>query len=438
MQSGSEVRRDWILETPTLDSELRPRDALGGGTLPRIGTGRRLLIVSPGIPHPAEGASTVLFFHYIEALKRSGFEILNLLLLLPDNSSEDRLADYVGRVAEPGKFEVLPCRSDRFLRMSMTGPALVSTAVDAVRPRVTEFRPDAIFALDILSAWAAMEFPARAKIVWLGDLNFQTFWYNTLYSWRERTASLAALPAVWLQCAIWERIYGKVLRRYDRVIVASKSSETALAPLGVAGIYLPYPWPAKEAPVSTGTAKSSVPMFLFLGTLTALGSRSAFHFLIRKVYPALVALWGARGFRIVICGRGDLPAWFSEAIADKPEFESRGFVEDLDPLMAQCHALLAPISVPVGNRSRILTAFAARLLVIAHQNAALGNPDLVDGETCYLAGDSAEMVERMRRAAERPDEAAEIVERAHAVYARNFAPDQASARLLRTIEPLLN
>jgi len=83
----------------------------------------------------------------------------------------------------------------------------------------------------------------------------------------------------------------------------------------------------------------------------------------------------------------------------------------------------------VGNRSRILTAMAAGVPVVAHANAALGNPDLVDGATCYLARDGRRFVERMRKTVEQPDEAAVIVQQARACYEAHFSP-LASAEML--------
>ena len=82
-------------------------------------------------------------------------------------------------------------------------------------------------------------------------------------------------------------------------------------------------------------------------------------------------------------------------IADNPEFQWLGFVPDIDSVITACHAVLFPIDVAVGNRSRILTALCKGALVIAHRNVALGNPALVDGRTCALAATPEEFIDRM-------------------------------------------
>ena len=57
--------------------------------------------------------------------------------------------------------------------------------------------------------------------------------------------------------------------------------------------------------------------------------------------------------------------------------------------------MLAPIAVPVGNRSRILTTMSMGALVIAHANTVLGNPDLVSGKNCLLARSPEDFAKHM-------------------------------------------
>lgn len=385
----------------------------------------RLLLVAPGIPHQTDGGSSVVFYEYIKALKKAGFTILNLLLLQPDNASEARLAAYRAGLEEPGRFDVLPCWSPMFVTSRRLRHSLDRGALNAFRNRVLDFKPDAAVSLDILSAWAIADLPVGGKVVWLGDLNFETLWHATLYARREGNSSLKYFIGTWLYSQLWARIYRNVLKRFDSVIVCAKSSEYALARLGINARYLPYPWPELSQRARDVSRRSKLPSFLFFGGLGGLGSRSAFHFLMDKIYPILTRDLGNNAFRIVICGRGRLPPWARRQIDERPEIDFRGYVEDLDAMMDECHALLAPIDVPVGNRTRILTAISRRLLVITHRNTALGNPDLVDGKTCYLASEPEEFVDRIRRAICNPDEASRIVETAYQSYRRNFSPERA-------------
>lgn len=377
----------------------------------------------------------MLFYHYIARFKREGFRILNLLLLQPSNHTEEDLREYRRKVETPGAFEVLPCRGRQFIRAARWGVELDREAVSEGVRCAAEFRPDAVVCFDLLCAWVGSLVDGGAKVAWLGDLNFRTEWYHALYAARERWAECWRLPLTWMRCQRWRRVYRDVLGRMDSVVVSAGSSVELLRRLAVAATYQPYPWPDEGSDGGLWERNpGSMPSFVFLGTLSGLGSRSAFHFIFERIYPRLVGLWGPGRFEIVICGSRGLPGWVERALEGKPELKYAGFVEDLGRVFGSCHALLAPIDVPVGNRSRIVTAMARGVLVVTHRNAALGNPDLVDGLTCYLADDADGFVEKMRRAVERREETEWVVANARECYKRRFAPEVATGGLLDETE----
>ncbi len=404
---------------------------------PAAASGRRLLVCSAGVPHESRGASTVLFYHYIARLKREGYAILHLLLLEGEAWPDAAVDAYARDFAEGERVRIVACRSRRFVEQGRHRHRLDPAASAEARAVIRRFQPDAIVAFDILAAWIAAPV-AAPRVVWLGDLNFQSIWHHALYAVRERPTALVHLASNWLCCRSWERLYRDVLGSAETIIVASHSSVAALGRLGIAATYEPYPWPEPMAGrASARKPLPETPSFLFFGTLTGLGSRSALHFTLEKVFPRLRRLWGEGGFRILLAGRGAVQHWAERMMASRREFERLGFVEDLDAVMASCHAVLVPIDVPVGNRSRILTAMAKRTLVIAHRNTALGNPDLIDGETAYLAGDAEGFVERMRLAVADRQRAEAIIERAFSCWERKFHPDAAGARLAARVAALL-
>jgi len=408
--------------------------ALGGTK----GSGQRLVIIAPGIPHESRGASTVLFYHYIAGFKRAGFRTMNVLLLQPDNSTEDGLAEYERKMADPERFTVVPCRAESFVVSTRFGFRLNAGAVAAALEEAEGLRPDAVVCFDLLSAWVGARIGHSAKIAWLGDLRFQTEWYHTWYGIKEGWRNLRNLPAAWVRCRLWKRVYRDVLRNMDSIIVSANISRDALRRIGIQARYLSYPWPdvvvGADDPV---VEPPGMPTFLFLGTLTGLGSRSAFHFMLDAVYPWAVRVWGRNGFRILIAGARGLPGWVERELGGRPELKYLGFVEDIVGVMRTCHAVLVPIEVPVGNRSRILTAMAAGVPVVAHANAALGNPDLVDGTTCYLARDGRRFVEGMRRAVEKPEEVARIARQARSCYEAHFSPEAATGMLVAEVERVI-
>jgi glycosyltransferase involved in cell wall biosynthesis len=400
---------------------------------PRV-AGSRLAIWSHGAPHPTEGASTVLFWHYICGLRAAGFEVLSVVLAQPDNSTPESLREYEALAQKEG-IGVAVCRAESFLEERRHTVRLRTESLGPAREAVAAFRPDASLCLDFLAGWAARG-TVGPRVVWLGDLRFRTAWYHALYEAKERRAAVFQLPLAIVRSLAWRRAYRRALAGAAAVIVSSKSSEAQLARLGVASEYQPYPWPAEQAGESAQWLPDK-PSFLFLGTLQALGSRSAFHFILHELYGQLVRRWGSGGFRIVIAGRGEIPGWAAKLLSTTPELEHVGFVDDLAGLLGGVHAAIAPISVPIGNRSRILTALAAGTVVVAHRNAALGNPDLVDGTTCYLAADADQFLERMVRCVEAPDEARAVAERGRELYRTRFRPDVAVGAAVDTLAAVL-
>ena len=375
----------------------------------------------------------MLFWQYVSGLRAAGFDVLSIVLAEPGNTTQESLDQYE-RAARAEGIDVFACRAESFLEERRHAVRLREETLGSARGAAAGFGPDASFCLDFLAAWAAQG-TAGARVVWLGDLRFQTSWYHALYAAKESRSAALGLPPAIVKSLAWRRAYRRALDG-AAVIVSSKSSESQLARLGIASQYQPYPWPAEA-----GTGERRLPerpTFLFLGTLQALGSRSAFHFILDELYGRLVRRWGRGGFRIVIAGRGEIPGWAATALAETPELEHVGFVDDLVGLLETVHAAIAPISVPVGNRSRILTALAAGTVVVAHENAALGNPDLIDGETCFLAADAEGFVERMARCVDFRADAEIVAERGRELYLTHFRPEVAVGAAVDTLAAVLS
>ncbi len=98
--------------------------------------------------------------------------------------------------------------------------------------------------------------------------------------------------------------------------------------------------------------------------------------------------------------------------------------------MDECTAFIAPIDVPVGNRSRLLTCMAAGLPIVTDPSTALGNPLLVDGETCLLQRDATAFVAAAAQLHRDPALAARLSRAARAAYNTHHAPEAANAALI--------
>ncbi|MBU2213657.1 glycosyltransferase [Patescibacteria group bacterium] len=392
----------------------------------------RLVVCSVGVPHPSRDASLAVLYNYLQGLKNRGFEILHVIALVESKgANKEYLESYKNEMCDDA-FTVLVWETEELMkpRKHIYSAMHPSALPGEINEKILEYKPDMAFCFDIYGAGLMKDVPVL-KLVQVHDLRFHTIWYHSWYFALEHPRRLLGLPFAWVRSNCIRSFYRRVLSTMDRVLVICKSSERVFERMGIHATYVPYAWAVEgqKEPINSLTLPAK-PTFLFFGNLRGLGSRSALHFLLDKVYKRLITIWGSKGFDIIMCGAYELPDWVREKVVSKPEILFKGFVEDLPALMRHCHAVLVPISVPVGNRTRIHHAMALGSLVIAHKNTALGNPGLVDGKTCYLAGNSHEFAERMKYAFECPDDSLEIVKRAREFYNSNYRSDVATIKLI--------
>ncbi len=395
---------------------------------------KKLLIILPCVPHPTLGASSVVFYYYIEALKQEGFSILNIVLIDGSESENKALADYASNSSELGSdFRIISAESKKFIQRQHGQFILDMKPLEYSINQANQFEADVIVAFDLLSAWLAKHIQCAAKVAWLGDLNFQTTWFHSVCKAKENFRFAIKLPSAWKRAVQWKKVYREILVSFQTTIVSSYSSIEQLEKLGVSAIYHPYPWPTIGASSKEiSRSNKEIPRFLFCGGLDALGSKSALLFLINELYVQLKKQWGDK-FQLLIAGRGQPPSWVHNAIAARPEIKFLGFVEDLDSVMVQCHAMLVPIDIPVGNRCRIVTAMSKGWPIIAHNFVSAGNPALIDGKTCFLADNAKDFARKMQWVKDNPVDVGKILATARESYSDFFAPQLATRGLLEII-----
>lgn len=398
--------------------------------------GARIAVVCQGLPHPSEGASVVLFYWYVDGLLRHGASVAMHVFGPVPAGGTDAEPEWLAALRALGPITLHRHAGAEPIRHTLTGlvpdprlAATLSAAIDAERPEL-------VLAFDWVAA--ALLGGLRAPMaVWLGDLQFDTLRYHTRYALKEGSWRYDRLLLLGYRIGQLRRFYRTILGPAELVIVSSLSSEARLAELGLRSTYLPYPWPAAPGSDAPRAPDPGRPRYLFSGTLGALGSRSAFHMLLHQVMPCLDGAFGSLPYEVLVTGRGTVPAWAQPELAARPALRMLGFVDDLAGLMATCTGFIAPIDVPVGNRSRILTAMAAGLPIVAHPNTSLGNPLLVDGGTCHLAADPIAFADRMVALARDPEAAQAMAARARAAYAEHHAPAPASLALVRALVRVL-
>ena len=211
----------------------------------------RVLVITIGYPHPERGASSVLFYWYLHALRNTDFYIEHLILVSPENESPEAERQYREAIGQSSRFNVsVEVLNDlgyvRRKGLRLTSCPLTKEVID----RVWSINPQITLSFDILAAEISERIGIGQPIIWLGDLSFQTGLYHAYYDFRGDILKLPQLLRTWFVAFLWKRMYKKILRDKEHVIVSSYSSVKQLSRIGIRSRYFAYPWPAESVRVN--------------------------------------------------------------------------------------------------------------------------------------------------------------------------------------------
>jgi glycosyltransferase involved in cell wall biosynthesis len=129
---------------------------------------------------------------------------------------------------------------------------------------------------------------------------------------------------------------------------------------------------------------------LFLGSFRHTPNKVALDWFTRDVLPLIVAK--VPQTRMLVAGSDPPPR---HAFADPANaVELLGFVEDIQPLFAQCSLFVCPIRSGSGIRVKLLEAFASGIPVVSTRLGAEGLARQ-DGEFCALADDAGTFADKV-------------------------------------------
>jgi glycosyltransferase involved in cell wall biosynthesis len=220
--------------------------------------------------------------------------------------------------------------------------------------------------------------------------------------WRQ-----ARRPGVWVEARRLRRDEFRVASAARAVAGYDRDEMDALRAVGLDAHWLPLTLPPAD-PVEVATTP---PRLVLLGNRTWLPNAEAVDHIVR-LWPQIAAgvpdaeLWLV-GPRSSSSGARHLPAGVTDL----------GFVNDVDVVLAECRALVAPVTIGPGVRVKLLEA-AARGLPVVATPAAIGSIEASVGVTA--AADEADFVAQCRGYLLDPDHAAEAGSRLYSANARQW------------------
>ena len=353
-----------------------------------------------------------MYYEYINYFKKNNYDIFNIAFT--DNLRKQPATKWRTFYLKK-KEHLVPNKFSLINKMNYS---------KEISKLLKKFNIDMVVAFDIVAVSQCYNIKKVKKIVWLGDLRFQTNFYNFYMNLKFNFFLIRLSIYIFYQNYLFKKKYVKYLKPMDKVIVSSKSSETHLKKIGINSKFLPYPWPISFS--LKEKIKQQIPEFVFFGNLAGLGSKSAISELFNNVYPILKKEIGEKKFRINIAGSNYKKSFLQKIELKKfPEIFFYGFIDKLDILFNRSIAIIFPGSIPVGNRCRLITCMASGLPIIADISCKNGNPFLIDKETAFLANTPEEFVKKMILCSENNTLRAKIIKNAKIIYKEKHFPESA-------------
>ncbi len=386
-----------------------------------------LIITCEEIPHPRLGASSILYFQYILSLIKSKHEVIHISIHTNDYFDKKKIDAYKNKLRKYKKFTFRSIKIKKIYKNLRLSYFYKNIETEKLNFQIVKFiknlNPDKIIAFDITAASIAKNiFSKKVLYVWLGDLKYVTYFYHFLYDFKENFLKMLYFPFYYIVIQKWKKFYYTVLKN-NYVINGSFSNVSELKRIAIKSKYLPYPWPKLSK--SKEKKKFIKPSFIFFGNLLGLGSRSGLNFLFDKIYPLFLKEWGHNNFNIYICGRFNFRQHFAQKIININEIKFKGYLKNLNTLADKCHAVIFPINVPVGNRSRIITALSNYWPIVAHSNVTFGNPSLISNKNCFLAKNPNKFFYYCKQLYLNKKLSSYIVNNGFKTYLENFEPSSA-------------
>jgi glycosyltransferase involved in cell wall biosynthesis len=415
----------------------------------------RTTVLATALPNADSGSGASIVLELILAtLAERGHEIALCPIVYPEYSTPDG-ANWERQLvhARALGFEVEPVFSEAWRpreARSSTGARvrrvwrpeaqeLYPTLRDApaVRAALQSLRPDAVFVYGF-EALAASRDLTQPRFAATSDPPHVALRERTVRGWRERRRLVAiAREGLALQAALraHRRLTRELLRDCEAVGAFGQHHANWLRRLGIVCDYYRTPVADPGTPSLEEQPPGRPARLLLVGHLRGTATLDGLR-IFGRMLPFLRRELGADGFKARVVGGYDPPPELRRLFSE-PELEHVGFVDDADAEFRAADVVLVPVSIRLGVRVRILTAFAHGACVVAHEANAQGIPELAHGENALLASDPQALARQVARALGDNGLRHRLRAGARATYERFFTPRVAGAALAEGIERLV-
>jgi glycosyltransferase involved in cell wall biosynthesis len=378
----------------------------------------RLAVATADWPHPAhtvQGAS-VLLFELIRALAAQPDTSVAFLKVGREGEAEPdaKAMEGIALLRQCGVDVLPPVNIPPRLRLGNTVSKLIARHPEHFFPDIVHgpqiaralepWRPDAL--LVALSEWltAACSTVPVTRFAYYGNPDPKSARVRA-----EHDFALGGSPLTYARSRValarMEKMHLEVMRRYHLLGEVSKNDVDYYASSGHPNaFYIRHVWIDRfgESWRQRRDALESFDPLVIIGNvgrLEATGNRMGIEYLGRELLPALRRRMKPGSFRVEICGAAKLHPRIAEHL-NGPDVVVRGFVDDIDAAILSAPIFLVTNNATpfkVGN-TRYLLAWSLGACVVAHRDAALSMPEIVDGESALLGDDADGLADAIARA----------------------------------------
>ncbi len=239
--------------------------------------------------------------------------------------------------------------------------------------------------------------------------------HNIESSWHQRLAETStAGPAMAHQrfAAAYRKMEGKLLPRFDQVLVTSTADRDLITPFVTPATITVYPNTLPQSPLPRKAEQFSI---VFTGNLEYQPNISAVQFFHAKIWPRLREQWPGLIWEII----GKNPQAISNIVRGDPSIRLTGPVPDAVEAIARSRVAVVPVLAGSGTRVKILEAWAAATPVVSTTLGAEGL-DCVSGESILIADGPAEFAEAVSNLMESAHERNRIGQAGRQLYETSY------------------
>jgi glycosyltransferase involved in cell wall biosynthesis len=242
----------------------------------------------------------------------------------------------------------------------------------------------------------------------------------------------------WVWIRIFEDLHLKKMKQFELLGNVAKNDADYYTQSGhpnafyIQNIWMPSPIAVDKVP---SAVDAPIRIIGSIGKVAGTANTLGLEFLGNELMPALDLLFKDRAYEVHILGAGK-PHRLTLKAQIHPKVIWRGFVDNIDEEIRDCAVFLCvnnATEFKVGH-TRFLHAWSLAAPVVAHQDASLSMPEIVNGSNALLGNSAVEIAEHIKRLVDDPVLCARIKTEGKRTFENNFTAERVVKTIIQKLQ----